>query len=219
MTAQRAAGVAQDAEEVARRVRGVRSVRAEAGDNESVSVIHVLADADRSPKLVAMDVAAALAAELGMQVDPRQIRVASMRDAEAPSAPPQSRLKFVGLTVTSLRNTSEVKVHLEDRGLLYEGIASGASVARSRYDLVAQASLRAVEVFLRANHLLVLDGVQVTRVGERDVAVAVVTLSGQSEELLSGSSVVRDDPREAVVRAVLDAVNRPIGWLASGRPA
>jgi hypothetical protein len=45
-----------------------------------------------------------------------------------------------------------------------------------------------------------------------------VTLAGQDEEVLSGSSVVRDDPREAMVRAVLNALNRPVGWLAGGRP-
>jgi hypothetical protein len=31
--------------------------------------------------------------------------------------------------------------------------------------------------------------------------------------MFSGSAVVRDDPREAVVRAVLDAVNRPLSGL------
>jgi len=208
----------EHAEEVVRRLRGVISVRVEADADGGLGVIHVLGQGDRSPKLIQMDVASALAAELGVQLDSRQIRVAAMRGGPGPSGPPpQARLKYVGLTVSSLRNTSEVKVHLEEQGLLYEGVASGPNTGRARLDLVADAALRAVEVFLRVSGLLVLEGATVSRVGEREVAVVVLTLSGQDEEILSGSSVVREDPREAVVRAVLAAVNRPVGWLTVGR--
>lgn len=208
----------QHAEEIVRRLQGVVSARVDTGADGGVALVHVLGQANRSPKLIAMDVASALAAELGVQIDLRQIRVAPMRSSEQPAPPPQSRLKFVGLTMAQLRNTSEVKVHLEDRGLLYEGVASGPNAGRARLALVAEATLRAVEVFLRASGLLILEGVNVAQVGEREVAVVVVTLAGQEAEVLSGSSVVRDDPREAVIRAVLAAVNRPVGWLAAGRP-
>lgn len=207
----------EHAEEIVRRLRGVISVRAEADAGGGLGLIHVLGQGDRSPKVIQMDVASALAAELGVQLDPRQIRVAAMRSAQA-GPPPQARLKYVGLTVSSLRNASEVKVHLEEQGLLYEGVAGGPNTSHARLDLVAEAALRAVEVFLRVSAMLVLEGVGVTRVGDREVAVVVITLSGQEEEVLSGSSVVREDPREAVVRAVLAAVNRPVGWLTVGRP-
>jgi len=49
------------------------------------------------------------------------------------------------------------------------------------------------------------------------VAVVAVVLTGTEQEVLAGSSVVRDDVREAVVRAVLAAVNRPISWLTAQR--
>ncbi len=206
----------QHAEEIVRRLHGVVSVRVEADPAGGLSVIHVLGEAGRSPKVIAMDVASALAAELGVQVDPQQVRVSTLRASEPPP-PPSPRLKYVGLTVASLRGTTEVKVHLEDRGLLYEGVASGPTAGPPLH-LVATAALRAVEVFLRAAGLLLLDGVRVTRVGEREVAVVVLTLAGRDGQVLSGSSVVRLDPREAVVRAVLNALNRPVGWLAVGRP-
>lgn len=206
----------QHAEEVIRRLRGVVSVRVEADPAGGLSAIHVLGEADRSPKVIAMDVASALAAELSVQVDPQQVRVSTLRSGQVPP-PPSPRLKYVGLTVASLRGTTEVKVHLEDRGLLYEGVASGPAAGPALH-LVATAALRAVEVFLRAAGLLLLDGVRVAQVGEREVAVVVLTLAGRDGQVLSGSSVVRLDPREAVVRAVLDALNRPVGWLAVGRP-
>lgn len=208
---------AEQAEEIVRRLRGVVAARVVPTQDGGVDVVHVLGQADRSPKLIAIDVVSALAAEMGMQLDARQVRVAALRPEDQTSPVPQARLKFVGLSVSVVRNSAEVKVHLEDRGMLYEGTAAGPSVPRYRLALVAQATLHAIEVFLRAQGLLVFEGVGVHTVGDHELAVVAVTLAGSEQETLAGASVVRDDPREAVVRAVLAAVNRPISWLTAQR--
>lgn len=205
------------AEEIVRRLRGVVAARVVPTPDGEIDVVHVLGQADRSPKLIAIDVVSALAAELGISLEPRQVRVAAMRPEEQTSAVPQARLKFVGLSQSVIRDSAEVRVHLEDRGMLYEGTAAGPNVSRHRLGLVAQATLRAVEVFLRAQGMLVFEGAATHPVGEHEVAVVTVTLVGTEHETLAGASVVRDDPREAVVRAVLAAVNRPISWLAANR--
>ncbi len=207
----------EQAEEIVRRLRGVVAARVEPSPTGDIGVIHVLGQADRSPKLIAVDVVSALAAELGVTLEARQVRVAAMRPEDQPAQTVVSRLKFVGLSLSVVRNSAEVKVHLEDRGMLYEGIAAGPNVPRHRLALVAQATLRAVEVFLRAPGLLVFEGVATHPVGEHEVAVVTVTLTGNEQETLSGSSVIGDDPREAVVRGVLAAVNRPISWLGANR--
>jgi hypothetical protein len=205
------------AEEIVRRLRGVVAARVVPTDDGAIDVVHVLGQADRSPKLIAIDVVSAIAAELGVQLEARQVRVAALRPEEQTSPIPQARLKFVGLSVSVVRSSAEVKVHLEDRGMLYEGAATGPGVPRYRLALVAQATLHAIEVFLRAQGLLIFEGVGVHAVGDHDVAVVTVTLAGDDQETLAGASVVRDDPREAVVRAMLAAVNRPISWLTANR--
>jgi len=204
--------LADAAEEIIRKLRGVQSVRVEPDDAGAIRIVHVLGGPDRSPKVIAVDIVSALAAELGVQLEPRQVRVAALQRSDE-AVPEQARLKFVGLTVSAIRNTAEVKVHLEDQGLMYEGIASGPNASRNRLELVAEATLRALEQYLRADGLFLLDGVAASTVGTREVAVVVVSLAGREEETLAGSSLVRDDPREAVVRAVLDATNRPVSWL------
>lgn len=207
----------EQAEEIVRRLRGVVAARIDPTPGGDIDVVHVLGQADRSPKLIAVDVVSAIAAELGVTLDARQVRVAALRPEDQAGPPPLARLKFVGLSQSVVRNSAEVKVHLEDRGMLYEGIAAGPNVPHHRLGLVAQAALRAVEVFLRAQGLLVFEGVATTQVGEHEVAVVTVTLAGSDQEILSGSSIVRDDSREAVVRAVLAAVNRPVSWLTVKR--
>jgi hypothetical protein len=193
-------------------------VRVETSDDGGVRFVHVLGGPDRSPKVIAVDVVSALAAELGLELEPRQVRVAAQQRAER-GAPDQLRLKFVGLSVAVLHATAEVKVHLEDQGLVYEGIASGPYASRNRLDLVAEAALNAVEIFLRTEGMFLLEGVNVSTIGTHEVAVAVVSLPGREEETLVGSALVRDDAREAVIRAVLAAINRPVSWLVGRRPA
>ncbi len=205
--------VAETAEEIIRRLRGVKAVRVETDDAGAIRFVHILGGPERSPKVIAVDVVSALAAEMRITLEPRQVRVAAEQRTDQAAVAEQVRLKFVGLTVSSIHQTVEVKVHLEDQGLLYEGIASGPNASRNRLELVAEATLRALELYLRVDGLFLLDGVMQVAVGTRDVAVVVVSLAGREEETLAGSSLVRDDPREAVVRAVLDATNRPVSWL------
>lgn len=210
--------IAEAAEAVVRRLRGVQSVRVETNDDGGVRFVHVLGGPDRSPKVIAVDVVSALAAELGLELEPRQVRVAAQQRTER-GAPDQLRLKFVGLSVAVLHATAEVKVHLEDQGLVYEGTASGPYASRNRLDLVAEAALSAVEIFLRTEGMFLLEGVNVSTIGTHEVAVAVVSLPGREEETLVGSALVRDDAREAVIRAVLAAINRPVSWLVGRRPS
>lgn len=209
--------LAESAEGVIRKLRGVQAVRVETDDAGEIRLVHVLGGPDRSPKVIAVDVVSALAAELGVELEPRQVRVAAQQRPDRTAPPDQLRLKFVGLSVSVLRTTAEVKVHLENQGLIYEGIASGPYASRNRFDLIGEATLRAVEIFLRTDGMFLLDGVSVTTVGVHEVAVAIVSLPGRAEETLVGSAVVRDDPREAVVRAVLAGINRPVSWLVGRR--
>ncbi len=209
--------LARDAEEVIRRLRGVSAVRVDVGNGGTIERVHVLSTAERSPRVVAADVIAALGAELAIALEPGQIRVATLRPGqkEAGPAPVRARLKLVGVTFSTLRSTAEVKVQLEHEGLLYEGAASGPNSSAHRLELVGEATLRAVETYLRSQGLFLLEGAAVVPLASYEVALAVVSWLGPDEELLSGSSIVRDDPREAVVRAVLDAVNRSVGWLGN----
>ncbi len=208
--------LAREAEEVIGRLQGVSAVRIDTGEDGMIVRVHVLGSAERSPRVIIQDVVAALAAELGLKIEAGRVRVATLRPGEKPGpAPGRARLKFVGIGVSTLRTNCEVKVQLDHAGLLYEGAASGPNASSRRLELVGTATLRAVEIYLRAQGLFLLENASLYPLGPRQVALVLVSWLGPEEELLSGSAVVRDDPREAVVRAVLDAVNRPVDWLGS----
>jgi hypothetical protein len=208
--------LAQRAENVIRRLRGVSAVRVDLAQGGVIDRVHVLGTAERSPRVVAAEVVAALAAELSVEIEQNQVRIATKR-SEQPDAghlPSRPRLKFVGMTVATLHGSAEVKIQLEQDGAMVEGTAAGPNAAVQRLQLVGAATLRAVEAHLRSQGLFLLESATIAPLGARQVAVALVAWLGPEADVLSGSSVVRDDPREAVVRAVLDAVNRPVAWLS-----
>ena len=209
--------LARDAEDVIRRLRGVSAARVELGGDGRIEQVHVLGSADRTARVLVADVVAALAAELGVTVEPSQIRVAVLRPGQTQPgpAPLRARLKFVGLTTATLRQSLEAKVQVEDEGLIYQGTAAGPAGGNHGEEIVGHATLRAVETYLRTDGVFHLKLATVIPLGTHQVAVVLVAWIGPEEELLSGAAVVQDDPRDAVVRAVLDAVNRPVSWLGA----
>lgn len=209
--------LAREAETVIRRLQGVTATRVEVEQNGRIDQVHVLGSPDRTARVLVADVIAALAAELGVTVEPRQVRVAVLRPGETQPgpAPARARLKFVGMTVTTLRHSLEVKVQLEHDGLTYEGGATGPNDATHRLELVGEASLRAIETYLRTERIFYLRIAMLVPLATNQAVLVLVTWAGPEEELLTGSAVVKDDPREAVVRAVLDATNRPVSWLGA----
>ena len=206
---------ARDVEAVVRRVPGVSVARVELGEGGRVDQIHVLGSSDRSVRSLVSQVIAAVGAELGVVLEPAQVRVALMRPGQAQPgpAPIRARLKFSGLTVTTLQDAQEAKVRIEQDGLSYEGAASGPAGVSQAPGIVGLAALRAVETYLRCDGVFQLKAATLSPLGGHQVALALVAWAGPEEELLSGTAIVRDDPREAVARAVLDAVNRPVSWL------
>jgi hypothetical protein len=209
--------LAGDAEAVIRRLLGVSAARVELGDDARIDQVHVLAAPDRTARALVADVIAAVGAELGVTLEPPQIRVAFLRPGETQPgpAPLRARLKVVGLTVSVLREALEARVRLEHEGLTYEGAASGPPGAANGPEVVALATLRAVELFLRSEGVFQLKMATVVTLATQQVALVLIVWAGPEEELFSGAAIVRDDPRDAVVRAVLDAVNRLIGWLGA----
>lgn len=207
--------LARDAEAILRRLHGVSAARVELEDDGRIGQVHVLGSAERTARVLVADVIAALGAELGVRLDPAQIRVATLRAGQTQPgpAPIPARLKVVGLTVSVLHDALEARVRLEHDGLAYEGAASGPPGMANGPEVVGLATLRAIELYLRSEGVFQLKLATVMPLATQQVALALVAWGGPEEDLFSGAALVRDDPRDAVVRAVLNAVNRIVGWL------
>lgn len=126
--------------------------------------------------------------------------------ADADSAP---RLAIAHLTIAAQGQGMKASVCLSHGGVDFVGSACGSSTSTAVNRSVAQATLGAISHAINHSELLDLEAVVITNVNDQRVAVVqVVRNPAGGSERLTGASEVRDDVRQAVIRATLDAVNR-----------
>ena len=120
------------------------------------------------------------------------------------------RLAIARLTVTADGLGLQATVTLSRGDLEFSGSADGPSTASAIPRIVCAATIAALADLLGPDHRVDVEAVSVTPMGEgTEVAVVqVVWATVEGSERLTGASEVRDDPRQAVIRATLDAVNR-----------
>ncbi len=123
-------------------------------------------------------------------------------------------IKRMHIVSSGLQVAAEVSLSIGERTTTghAEGTATQSGVQRA----VATATLRAVEELLDGQARFELDLVEVTPTGrDRAVLVAVTMLSNHGSERLTGAAAIREDVRQAAIRATLDALNRRVEHMVS----
>lgn len=119
------------------------------------------------------------------------------------------RLVIERVELVSAGLGTSVSVSLGLDGRSYEGGAEGTSTPGSLHRSVAGATLRAVEAVVDGSVRFDVEHVEIATTGpDRTALVVVMLVTDRGTQRLSGASVVREDVRQAVIRAVLAAVNR-----------
>ena len=158
---------------------------------------------------VATKVGRLLRERFGLGVDAERVQL--IEDAATPEIPAQpgrrpiiSRMQLVS---SGLEVTATVSLVYQDN--VVRGEATGTATQSGVHRAVATAALRALEQLVDTRARFEVDQVEVTPVGpDRTVMVSVTMVSGGGTDRLTGSAVVREDIRQATIRAALDAVNR-----------
>ncbi len=201
--------VKAEVERTVRSVPGVVGARLVAGFDRQVDELHVLTTLDKHPKQAVRDVQTVLMARFGIPTDHRVISVVQLDERDG--LPNANRVMIDRVAVTQGGVRVSVEVVLRDGDSELRGDAERSSSGSGRNRAIAHATLKAVRPLLGESSLVDLEGVDVTTVLGRRIAVALLHFrTGNSELTLSGSAVVRDAEPEAVARAVLDALNRTI---------
>lgn len=113
----------------------------------------------------------------------------------------------VGLMVAEATSRAEVRLRLGD--VEVEGVREGANHADSDVRLLAEASLAAVNELIVDPVLLHLKEVRIQMVGGQSVVLTAIDLvEGRQSQTLFGTCPTRHNRQQAVVFAVLDALNR-----------
>ncbi|HEX2153067.1 MAG TPA: hypothetical protein VHL52_03715 [Acidimicrobiia bacterium] len=189
------------------RLDGVEAVRV-VGTDSKLDEIHVLARMAKPAKQVVRDVQSLAAAAFGIDVDRRIVSVVQLADGDLAGG---DRPAIVDIFETTDGSRSAVRVTLEWNDEMLVGETTGAAASATRHRMVAEAALEALGQALHAEASFAVASVDIPTLGSRRVAVAqVVLVTQQAERLMIGSAVVDEDESRAVVRAVLDALNRVV---------
>ncbi len=203
-------------EKVIRQIKGVISARIVTDNRGDVVEIHVLSSSVRSPKQIVRDIESALMAKFGINVDHKKISVAQMQDEEAAALGTELRLKVHGVEVLLKGRIMESKVQLEIGGEIYQGTATGPNTSSNQFRLVSQATVAALEDYLKGTCNIVTEDIKpFTLAGSPAVAAAISLVTNIGEERLIGAVIVKNDDKEAAVKATLAAVNRRLALLLS----
>ncbi|MGE5554085.1 MAG: hypothetical protein ACM3XZ_09245 [Betaproteobacteria bacterium] len=207
----------QDLQRALEQVKGVLSARLVLGEHGELEEVHVLAKKTRSARQIVRDVEAICATQFGEGVDRRRISVAQLENADREDDSSLIRLSPHSVQVNNVGFELEVKVELiSDEGDIYTGVATGAQSTANRLRLVAMAAVFAIEEYLGEVCNFVLDDVVSFEVSRfTGVLVGMTLVTPEGEEELIGSSLVRRDVGEAVVKAVLNAINRRLLYVTS----
>lgn len=126
--------------------------------------------------------------------------------------PPRILIQRMQLVSAGLGVSTSVS--LSWLGSAYVGESSAAATPTSVHRSVATATLRALEEVVGTAARFELEQLEINQLGpDRAVVVVVSMLTKLGSEKLTGVSVVREDVRQAVIRATLDALNRRLESL------
>ena len=187
------------------RLEGVEAARVVA-ENGHVDEIHVLARRNKAAKQLVRDVQSLSQALFGVGIDRRIVSVVQLADSDLDSG---VRPALVDVSEAIEGARAEVTVTLKWHDSLLIGTAAGAAANTTRPRQIAEATLEAIRQAIHTEAALAIGSMDIATLGSRRMAVAqVVLVTESSERVLIGAAFADDDETKAVVRAVLDALNR-----------
>ncbi len=211
----------EDIEITLGQVAEIKAARVVASPEGVIQEIHVLALPNKTPKQLVRDIESTLMATYGLVVDHKKISIAQLgTDVVAiepePSQPVQSRARIVEINANVNGAYAAVAVTLKLEHDVYVGEASGPASQTGRMRLLARATLDAVDQYLHGTYSFDLEDVSIIQLGKERVAVSCITIvTPMGEQSYAGSALVRQNEKDSIVRATLDAINRRLGCLTT----
>ena len=192
------------------RIEGVEAARV-VSENGHIDEIHILARRHKAAKQLVRDVQSLGQALFGLDIDRRIVSVVQLADADLE---PGFRPALVDVSESLDGSRAEVTVTLRWHDSLLVGQSAGAAASATRRRQIAEATLGALRQAIHSGAAVAISSMDIATLGSRRVAIAqVVLVTEASERMLIGSAYVEEDETRAVVRAVLDALNRVLSDL------
>ena len=206
----------EEMESLIQKLDGVIAVKLVSDEDGKLEEVHVLADRLKNPKQLSRDIQSAVSAAFGYTISHSIISIAQIEEDAVREKTAPGRLKISGFHISYSDNEFSAAVTLEIGGQKFDGSSRNTGRTGSRTRNMAVAAVNAVNGYLGYEVFSLYD-VQKITVGNYPAVIVAVTYSDSSrnEQILIGTSIIRDDEYFSAIRAVLDAVNRILSQLSA----
>lgn len=205
----------QDMEKLINKLNGVILSKVNMDNRGEIAEVHILANLNRSPKQIVRDVQSLAATSFDVALEHRVVSVAQIADDGMLEI--GIRLKLRDFDISYVGNKVEMSVSLEGYDKTSTGKSSAMNTSVCRYMAASRACLAAVHDYVGRDSIFEPVEIQRTRIaGAEAFSVAVSTLIDGEEQLLIGSSFIREDEYNSILCATMDAVNRITNRLLKG---
>ncbi len=178
-------------------------------ENQEIQEVHIVSNGSRNAKQISRDVQSALIALYHLNIDYKKISIAEIPDLGLKRI--KTRLKIESILHENCGSKTSIRVGLSDFKRSYETKLNGINTSRNIEKMMVEATLKNVESFFGYEDEFILEDIRTVHFSsDKVVMVIVMKLENGQEKRLSGSCIVGNDYKEAVVKATLDAVNRYI---------
>ena len=194
-------------EKTIERLNSIISVKFVLDQEKNIEEIHIVSDGQRSAKQLSRDVQSILIATYDLNVDYKKISIAEL--PELALKKDKARLKIEKISYEKHGKKAKVQVVLKKDRQYFETSMEGPNTKRSVQIMLAEATLSAVEKAYGYGQVFVVEDVNSFQLAIDKVAIVIIMcLRDGEEKRFIGSSLIKDDSNDAIVRASLDAVNR-----------
>lgn len=177
-------------------------------ENDIIQEVHILANNLRAPKQIVRDIESSLLASFDYRIDRKVISIAQIQTDEIKSI---KRIKYDGISMNTSGNIIECRVNLIHEEQEFSAQETAIKTRDNVKRVVAASTIKAVEGIIGQALLFDIQDVLVNN--SRDITIVSVLVNmviGEREEVMVGSSIVKNDINESIAKATLDAINRRV---------
>lgn len=177
------------------------------GEEDDFKEVHIVSNGFRGAKQIVRDIESVLMATYDIQIDHKKISIAEIQDENVKKA--QSRLKLISVSHDNKGQKVEVKVSLDNHKDVYENSTIGINTSRNINRMLVDVTLKTVEEAYGYDNVFILEDILIANISmDRVVIVLITSIKDDYVKRFCGSSLIKSDYKEAVVKATLNALNR-----------
>lgn len=210
--------ILQEIEKNLLNINGVSNCRV-MGDNQTIDEIHIINQTPRSPKQIARDVESYIKTAYKIDLNHKKISIVNLdipMDTENKNDAFEfgKRISFENLSITQGGREAVIQLELGFDGQMFNRQETAINIPDLRYNEVGKLTLGLAQEICEDQLIFALNSIRIDQIAGNEIVLALVTIISNGEARLNvGSAIIRDDVHSAIVKAVLDSINRIVSFL------